>query len=141
MLRPTHAIGWIVTNKSKEYQSLTEKWLHNNGIRCNHLLMREDDKNELFKSNIYRDIDAFLFIESSYSEAKQIAKNTGKEVLCIEANRIIHEGMINEIIGTNTPSRYFLDLVRIGIKVIKRDGWQVFFKKTNKYIKGQRINP
>jgi len=102
--------------------------------------MREGDKRELFKSNVYKDTNALLFIESSYYEAKQIAKNTGKEVLCIEANRIIPGGMINELLGTNTQSRYFLELVRIGIRVIKRYGWKVFFKEANNYLKGQRGN-
>ncbi|HPL29059.1 MAG TPA: phosphoribosyltransferase [Anaerolineae bacterium] len=84
ILRPSHEIGWIVTGRDERYRRETERWLHRHGIRYGNLVMRPrtERKHGPWKARVYRHIAAQLFVESSERQARTIAKDSRKPVLC-----------------------------------------------------------
>jgi orotate phosphoribosyltransferase len=97
---PSVEIGWIVTSRLEKYRDLTEEWLKRHGIRYRNLVMMNFPDKEAriasqsystFKAEAYKSTGAILFIESSLKQAQEIAKLTGKEVLCVESNRLIRD--------------------------------------------------
>jgi len=98
LFKPSVEIGWIVTCRLEKYRDLTEEWLKKHSIRYRSLVMMDlpDKKTRLalgnhalFKAEVYKSTDAMLFIESSFNQAQEIARISGKEVLCIETNQIV----------------------------------------------------
>ena len=98
MIKPTVEIGWIVTCRLEKYRGLTEEWLKKHGIRYKNLVMMDlPDKatrvalgsHALFKAEVYRATDAWIFIESSVRQAQEIARISGKDVLCTGTNQMI----------------------------------------------------
>ena len=96
--RPSVEIGWIVTCRLEKYRDLTEDWLKKHVIRYRNLVMMDlpDKKTRLasgnhalFKAEVYKSTNAMLFIESSFNQAQEIARISGKEVLCTETNQMI----------------------------------------------------
>lgn len=95
---PSVPIGMIVTYRLEKYRKETEEWLKKNGIRYGNLLMFNaqswDERNksgissEAYKSYIYGNSDAVLFIESDDWQAKRIYEMTKKPVLCTDTNRL-----------------------------------------------------
>lgn len=89
---PTARIGWIVTSRLEKYRNDTEKWLRKWGIEYDHLCMLNlktaDERRRLgnhaaFKAEIFgKAKEATWFIESEEEQAKEIARLTGKQVLC-----------------------------------------------------------
>jgi len=95
---PTKTVGWLVTCRLEKYRELTEKWLKKHGIRYSHLIMMNlpDKKTRIalgthadFKAKVYKTANAALFIESSYSQAQEIARRSGKSVFCTETWQIV----------------------------------------------------
>ncbi len=95
---PANLIGWLVTCRLEKYRSLTEEWLANHDVRYNHLVMMDLPSKEArirsnshasYKAKIYIDTGAKLFMESSPRQAAEIAKLTGKPVLCVETGEMI----------------------------------------------------
>lgn len=98
IFKPSVEIGWIVTSRLEKYRDLTEKWLEKHGIRYkNMIMMNFPDKSariasksySTFKAEAYKSTKAALFIESSLKQAQEIARLTGKEVLCTENNQLV----------------------------------------------------
>lgn len=96
---PRTKLGGIVTYRLSKNREITEKWLAEQGIQYNELLMfkanswqeRHDSSisSEMFKATIYVDHpNAKLFVESSDYQAQRIAKMSGKPVFCVETNKI-----------------------------------------------------
>ena len=84
------------------FGNITENWLHKNNVKYRSLVMldmatREErkawGKHGVFKGSVYKNNSkASLFVESSYSEAKQIAKTSGKPVFCVETfSLLVHK--------------------------------------------------
>lgn len=101
LLVPTKPIGWLVTCRLEKYRELTESWLRKHGIQYKCLLMMglPDKATRLalgnhakFKAEIYKSVNASLFIESSYQQALEIAQRTGKPVFCFETGQMIKPG-------------------------------------------------
>lgn len=99
LIIPTKPIGWIVTCRLEKYRSLTEEWLKRHGIKYNHLVMLNlpDKKTRQtlgihakYKAEIYKSTDADLFIESSIKQAIEIARISGRAVLCFETGEMIN---------------------------------------------------
>jgi len=132
---PTKPIGWLVTCRLEKYRKITEEWLQRHGIQYGQLIMMNLPDKETrvtlgahaeFKARVYREVDAVLFIESSYSQAMKIARLAGKPVLCTEINKIINP---NFVTASYTQARKFVNMTisdPIGtlIKLVKFFKWK-----------------
>lgn len=96
---PKVPVGAICTYRIIKYKEITEEWLKKNGIRYGTLVMfnasdwRERNFSgispEMMKATIYKNNPQFLlFIESNDREARRIHELSGKQVLCIETNKL-----------------------------------------------------
>lgn len=92
-VRPTHEIGWLVSNRLETYRPQTEDWLARHGIRYRELILLDGVSAETrrragahgwFKGRVFRDLPAELFIESEPFQARDIAQIAVKPVLCTE---------------------------------------------------------
>lgn len=95
---PTYKIHSLVTNRLEKYRKETEFWLKNRGITYDNLIMldlpSQEERKRLNvhgknKARYYKESNTRLFIESSYSEAKEICRLSGKDVYCIETNSVV----------------------------------------------------
>ncbi|ASY60200.1 phosphoribosyltransferase family protein [Sinorhizobium sp. CCBAU 05631] len=95
---PTRKIAYLVTSRLEKYRAQTEAWLAAQGIEYGELIMLDlpskEERQRLaahgrFKAEFYRRSDAVLFIESEHDQAVNIAKLSGKPVLCIESQQMI----------------------------------------------------
>jgi uncharacterized HAD superfamily protein len=96
---PTQTLGYLVTSRLERYRPQTEAWLGNRGIRFRELIMldlpsKEERKRTnahgAFKANVYRRLDAPLFIESDPRQAETIARLSGKPVLCVGTQQVFY---------------------------------------------------
>lgn len=94
---PSYEVGWLVTARLEKYRSETEAWLKRQNVRYRNLVMLENHTAEerrrpgvhgAFKASTYSSVDAHLFIESDAGQADQIARLSGKQVLCVETQRL-----------------------------------------------------
>lgn len=96
---PKHKVAALVTSRLGKYRKLTEKWLSDNGVQYDKLYMLENktaaQRRELglhaaHKAAVYKKLkNCDLFIESEPVQAQQIAKLSGKRVVCSQ-NDIIY---------------------------------------------------
>jgi uncharacterized HAD superfamily protein len=95
---PTRRIGYLVTSRLEKCRSQTEAWLASAGIEYDELIMLDLPTKEArqksrahgsFKADVYRSLNAVLFIESEHAQAQEIARRSGKPVLCIESQQIV----------------------------------------------------
>lgn len=93
---PKHKIKAIVTCRLEKYREQTERWLKNHGVNYGSLyMMNVPDKATRqrlgqygkYKSEIYNQTGAVLFIESNPNEAEEIYKLTNKPVYCLGNGR------------------------------------------------------
>jgi orotate phosphoribosyltransferase len=100
---PTQPIGWLVTTRLERYRPATEAWLARHGIQYGRLIMldlpdaaerRRIKPYAAFKAAAYRDTGAELFIESSLTQATEIARLTSDYVLCTDSNSMIEPGAL-----------------------------------------------
>lgn len=98
MFLPTYPVGYLVTNRLEKYREATEAWLQEHNVVYGKLFMmdlpdkvarRASGAHALFKATVYRNTDANIFIESSRKQAGEIARLSGKPVLCIESQKLI----------------------------------------------------
>ena len=96
---PRTKIGGIVTYRLIKNKEITEKWLHDNGVSYNELIMFDamswDERNkknippEKYKADFYKQHDNYkLFVESNDYQAKRISEISGKPVYCVESNKL-----------------------------------------------------
>jgi uncharacterized HAD superfamily protein/hypoxanthine-guanine phosphoribosyltransferase len=96
---PRTPIGGIVTYRLEKNRYITEKWLHDNGVSYNELIMFDamswDERNkrnippEKYKADFYKQHDNYkLFVESNDYQAKRISEISGKPVYCVESNKL-----------------------------------------------------
>lgn len=92
--RPTHEVGWLVSNRLEKYRPQTEDWLARHDIRYRELILLDGVSAETrraagahgwFKGRVYADLPAELFIESEPFQARDIASLSGKPALCTES--------------------------------------------------------
>lgn len=93
-LKPTFTIECLVTNRLEKYRKETEEWLKKNDIKYNKLIMSPfENKEERIRNNSYGSFKAKLykkmlkcniFVESSKTQAIEIARISKKAVFCIE---------------------------------------------------------
>jgi len=98
LIIPTKRITALVTCRLEKYRALTEAWLTKYRVQYDKLYMLNLPTKEArvaanahakFKAVIYKDLRAPLFIESSLTQAVDIARFSGKEVLCIETGEMV----------------------------------------------------
>lgn len=90
-------VGWLVTSRLEKYRAQTEAWLKRQGIEYGELVMLDlpskAERQRLnihgsFKGEFYRKSNAELFIESEEPQARNIARISGKPVLCVETHHV-----------------------------------------------------
>ena len=98
LTRPTRKVGSLVTSRLAKYRAPTEAWMARNGVEYGELAMldlpdaetrRRLGSHARFKARHYRRSDAVLFVESECRQAREIARMSGKDVLCYE-EQVIH---------------------------------------------------
>lgn len=92
MRRPTYTVGTIVTVRMEKWREVTEKWLRDNLVHYDRLVMsshrdfreRNDYGAGKWKGEVYRDADSTvkLFVESDEGLAREIADISHRPVLC-----------------------------------------------------------
>lgn len=111
---PTFKIGTLITARLEKYREDTEFWLKKNNIKYNKLIMMNFQTKEeriksgsygKFKGENYKKIKSSnLFIESDPTQAREIAKISGKAVFCTENQKFYTQNTINRI-KNKTKSR------------------------------------
>lgn len=95
---PTVEIDTIITCRLEKYRQQTELWLSKHNVRYRHLIMldmptrdarRKWGKHGEWKGLHYRRSGCILFIESSSSQARQIASSSGKPVIDFESDTLL----------------------------------------------------
>lgn len=96
---PTVRIGALVTCRLERYRNETVKWLSRHGVAYDELVMWDLPSKEArmkqgghgsFKGDIYKNRPwADIFVESSYSQALDIANVSLKPVICIENQEVV----------------------------------------------------
>jgi uncharacterized HAD superfamily protein/adenine/guanine phosphoribosyltransferase-like PRPP-binding protein len=93
LIVPTQRIGHIVSARLEKYRAQTEQWLADHQIAYGQLhlidLPSAAERQRLgshssHKAKIYEQTNAILFYESDIKQAREIARISGKPVLCIE---------------------------------------------------------
>ena len=97
---PKYEIGALVTSRLEKYRSLTEEWARKNNIHYKYLAMLDlpDKKTRLkqkahtrTKIEFYGSHPEFnLFVESNPKQAEEIARATGKQVICVETAQLFY---------------------------------------------------
>lgn len=101
---PTRPVRRLVTSRLEKYRAQTEDWLRRNGVQYGTLDMldlpdaatrRRLRPHARFKAEVYRkDAGAKLFVESCGHQAPEVARLSGKPVLCIETQTLFKEGWV-----------------------------------------------
>jgi uncharacterized HAD superfamily protein/adenine/guanine phosphoribosyltransferase-like PRPP-binding protein len=114
LLSPSARIGALVTSRLEKYREDTVAWMARRNIEYNALHMLDLPSQEervrqgahgAFKAGIYKKSDAILFIESEYEQAKEIARLSGRPVLCIATQHIIYPSVATLEAVRNLPLR------------------------------------
>jgi len=121
---PGSKIGTIVTSRLEKYRKETEKWLEDNHVKYNQLVMLDLPNKEArqkanshaeHKAKTYMSKNYVLFIESSLSQAIEINRITKKPVLCTENFEMIFD---SESVMYNIKSgKYFPFLRKYALKI------------------------
>ncbi len=121
---PGAKIGTIVSSRLEKYRKETEKWLKNNNVKYNDLVLLDlPDKEARQKSNghsahkakTYMSKPYVLFIESSLSQSIEINKISGKPVLCTENFEMIFDS--ESVLYNIKSGKYFPSLRKYALKV------------------------
>lgn len=105
-LQPSLPLRYIVTSRLEKYRPQTEEWLSRNEIECENLIMLDVPSKEArtasgchasFKANVYKRSPARVFIESSYRQAVEIARLSGKSTICFETQECISPGVMGDL--------------------------------------------
>ena len=107
LLIPSRRIAHLVTSRLERYRPNTEAWLAAQGVQYGKLWMldlpsaverRRLGVHGAFKAEVYKQVDATLFIESEELQAIAIARLSGKPVLSIESQTLIHPAMAADML-------------------------------------------
>lgn len=95
---PQYKIPYIITSRLEKYRPQTEKWLKDNNVKYDKLIMlsgytaeerRKLNLHAKFKAEKYKKLpDIQLFIESDKGQAQEIAKQTGKLCFCASTDEL-----------------------------------------------------
>jgi orotate phosphoribosyltransferase len=105
-MRPSFPLGHIVTSRLEKYRPQTEEWLARNGIKYRNLAMLNLPNKQArvaagchaaFKAEVYKNTPAAIFVESSSEQAAEIARLSGKYVICFQTQECLSPGMAAEV--------------------------------------------
>jgi len=108
--KPTFGVGNIVTSRLEKYRTETERWLFENGIDYERLIMlnlttaRERQRRSghaEYKANFYIDSESELFVESDREQAVKICRITSKPVLCTDTQELFSPGIRERLFKKN----------------------------------------
>lgn len=103
---PAERIGHLVTSRLEKYRAQTEQWLAQHGVQYEKLIMldlpsaaerRAAGNHGRFKGEYYRRSDAILFIESEPWQAVEIARISGKDVLCTADQQVYRPDALSPV--------------------------------------------
>lgn len=135
LMTTTRRLGHLVTSRLERYRPQTEAWLAAQGIEYGRLWMldlptaearRRAGSHGRFKAEVYRSLDAELFIESEERQAVEIARLSGKPVLSIESQSVIDPSRSAEFLRRFEEQQRRLQLRRAqerlfrSIRVVRR---------------------
>ena len=101
LLLPTAPVGWLVTSRLEKYRTQTEEWLDKHRVQYGELRMMQYPDMAArraarayagFKSDIYVETGAWLFIESDAALSAQIAQLSGRSVFCTATREMLQPG-------------------------------------------------
>jgi orotate phosphoribosyltransferase len=99
---PTWTVGWLVTSRLEKYRDLTEEWLERHHVSYEKLIMldlptaeerRSTHASPRFKADVYQQTGAKMFVESSLTEASEIADLSGRPVYAMETRQMVYPGV------------------------------------------------
>lgn len=108
--RPTVKVGWLVTARLEKYRNQTRQWLEKNRIEYGELLMLDlpnkqarikSQAHASFKAEMYLRTNAKLFIESSESQAHEISRLSGRQVICVDKSEAVSAGVYSAVVQNN----------------------------------------
>jgi hypoxanthine phosphoribosyltransferase/uncharacterized HAD superfamily protein len=97
LFKPIRPVGALVTGRLEAYRSETADWMARNGIEFSELSMLQGSPprgggiRAESKADFYKKSRHALFFESSPKQAEIIAKQSGKDVVCMQT-RELHKG-------------------------------------------------
>lgn len=103
---PSKQIGSIVTSRLEKYRTETEEWLGKHNIEYKNLHMMDYPSKKVrqskgnyaeYKSNMYNQLDAQLFVESNKNQAELIVQLTNKPVFCTGVNQMFRPGYVSRV--------------------------------------------
>jgi orotate phosphoribosyltransferase len=103
---PSVKLGYLVTCRLEKYRHLTEQWLEKHGVKYGDLIMLDLPTKEArirsgihseFKANVYKEVKAPLFVESSLKQANEISKLSDSPVLCLETQQMIYPSSLQYV--------------------------------------------
>lgn len=151
LIRPSVEMGWLVTCRLEKYRKLTEEWLSKHNIKYRNLVMMNlpDKKSRValgnhasFKAGVYQSSGTSLFIESSYNQAQEIVRMTGKSVLCTENWQMINPKILQKIYNRRKeylnklkekPFMSIYSLMQIIKRKTKNLKWKILASKSKKH--------
>lgn len=105
-LVPTVPVATLVTSRLERYRRQTEDWLHAAGVEFGELCMldlqsgaerRRLNIHGSFKAEVYSSKrDTILFLESEDRQAEQIARLSGKAVICTTTMKLYGNSVLTE---------------------------------------------
>ncbi|ASY71562.1 phosphoribosyltransferase [Sinorhizobium fredii USDA 205] len=141
---PTRKIAYLVTSRLEKYRPQTAAWLAAQGIEYGELVMLDlpskEERQRLaahgrFKAEFYKRSDAVLFIESEHDQAMNIAKLSGKPVLCVESQQMISPDMLwlsGQLMQATTSEGRKAMLKAMARTVLGETGYQALKSKMRK---------
>ena len=98
---PTERIGWLVTSRLEAYREETEAWLDRHDVRYDELVMtdhanaaerRAAGDHGTYKAEVYRSVNAALFVESDPRQATTIAERSRKPAFSFRTGELLEPG-------------------------------------------------
>ncbi|WP_240732802.1 hypothetical protein [Halioglobus maricola] len=112
LVLPTYEVGHLVTSRLEKYRLETEDWLKKSGVTYGELHMldlpdaatrRALGCHASFKASVYQKYDlSRLFIESEPKQSREIARLSGKPVICTKNQEIYLPSFSPALIQTKT---------------------------------------
>ena len=118
---PTGEIGWLVTARLEKYRPQTQRWLRAQGIQYRQLVMMDlptqaarlaRGSHASFKADVYQRCGARLFVESDPRQAREIARLSGRPVICFGTQQLIRPPLVQPLV--RFPRRVYRRLRRTG---------------------------
>ena len=89
---PKSKIALLVTSRQEKWRTITEKWLQNNKIQFDELVMAKNEEANPtdYKARVFKKRDSLeIFLEGSKGAADRIFELTGKDVYSLENNKML----------------------------------------------------